>query len=176
MRWEQDQKTYRRLVFQNDMRTLSSPAEFEQYTAALLQAQGYTTRVTGRSHDGGIDVRVTKGDTRAIVQCKYYHSGHKVGVKDIREFAYVISREQVAGFFVTSSTFTKGAISEASNVPTLVLVDSHLLSVWAQRARRVRPAAPPPAVIMARKVRWPTLALFIVSDMCLIIFGIVMPK
>jgi restriction endonuclease Mrr len=50
------------------------PKEFEKLVASVYEKEGYDVRVTGRSHDGGIDVEAERssggGLDRVIIQCK----------------------------------------------------------------------------------------------------------
>jgi HJR/Mrr/RecB family endonuclease len=49
------------------------PQRFEQEVAALFKKQGHKVEWTGRSGDGGIDIRLTAEDgKRILVQCKSY--------------------------------------------------------------------------------------------------------
>lgn len=112
----------------NDMvqRVLSRPRNllaisaksFEYVTKLLLTKMGYTEiRVTGRPHDGGIDLTARgpipggfhAGDGRWIVQCKRWRD--PVGPKQIEEFLQKLRQESPAsGLFVTTSSFTKEAM------------------------------------------------------------------
>ena len=113
----------------NDMvqRVLSRPRNllaisaksFEYVTKLLLTKMGYTEiRVTGRPHDGGIDLAACgpvpggfhAGDGRWIVQCKRWSD--PIGPKQIEEFLQKLRQESPAsGLFVTTSRFTKEAMA-----------------------------------------------------------------
>ena len=74
---------------------------------------------TGRfgEPDGNVDLVLTRGSARRIVQCKRWTSAH-VGVGEIRMFLGTLSREGLggsAGVFVTLSRFSKEALSEAAD-------------------------------------------------------------
>jgi Restriction endonuclease len=47
------------------------PQRFEQEVAAFFKTQGHRVEWTGRSGDGGVDIRLTTSDgKKIIVQCK----------------------------------------------------------------------------------------------------------
>ena len=47
---------------------------FEQEVAKIFILQGYKTKVTKGSGDGGVDIIITKDDYIAIIQCKHYQN------------------------------------------------------------------------------------------------------
>ncbi len=97
-----------------------SPAAFERLIQRLLREKGFTqVEVTGRSGDGGIDGR---GIARIngilsfhiIFQCKRYKVTSKIGSKDIRDFRGAMVGRTDKGLFITTSSFTRDAINEAT--------------------------------------------------------------
>jgi len=89
-----------------------TPSEFEHLVEELLRCFGYpNTRVTGHSHDGGIDVISTRntpdGMRRVIAQCKRYRGA--VGIEIAREFFGVIASDTSIekGFLVTTGEITR---------------------------------------------------------------------
>src|ERR1700726_4245518 len=67
---------------------LLNPEEFEWLVGELFRREGWNVRETGHqeSADGNIDLVLTRGGLRRIVQCKRWNSW-LVGVEDIRGFA-----------------------------------------------------------------------------------------
>ncbi|MEQ1559769.1 MAG: restriction endonuclease [Methylotenera sp.] len=113
-----------------------SPAAFERLIQRLLREKGFTqVEVTGRSGDGGIDGR---GIARingilsfhVIFQCKRYKSTSKVGSKDIRDFRGAMVGRTDKGLFITTASFTRDAIAEATRdgAPTIDLMDGEKLA------------------------------------------------
>lgn len=101
--------------------------EFEELIGEAYRRKGYTVmeNASGGS-DGGIDLRVERGDQRLIVQCKQWRSA-RVGVTVVREMYGVMMHEHADGVvIVTSGTFTEEASSFASDKP-IELIEGHQL-------------------------------------------------
>ncbi|MFO0321676.1 MAG: restriction endonuclease [Bacteroidota bacterium] len=109
------------------------PAAFERLSQRLLRESGFfQVEVTGKAGDGGID---GKGIVRVngllsfyvIFQCKRYKGS--VTPKDVREFRGAMIGRDVKGLFITTGTFTKEAIKEATRdgAPPIDLIDGNLL-------------------------------------------------
>lgn len=85
---------------------------FELLCAKYYEATGFICRTQQSGADGGIDVRLFKGDLArpiAIVQCKAWATT-AVGVKEVRELLGVMAHERVArGIFITTGTYTRDA-------------------------------------------------------------------
>ena len=109
--------------------TLDQDTTFEHRCTALLTSRGYKVRHTGRTGDGGIDLRAEDltpltGST-VIVQCK--DQEQPIGEPKIREFYGLIEAEAVhKGIFITTSQFTESARHFAAGKRT-ELVDGNLL-------------------------------------------------
>lgn len=81
---------------------------FEDVVGSVYADLGYTTVVTNRRGDDGIDVFLRKGDETIGVQVKRYTG--TIGVALIRELAGALLFHGIAkGVFVTTSKFTAGA-------------------------------------------------------------------
>jgi restriction system protein len=113
-----------------------SPSAFERLIQRLLREKGFTqVEVTGRTGDGGIDGR---GIARIngilsfhiIFQCKRYKGTSKVGAKDIRDFRGAMVGRTDKGLFITTASFTRDAIIEATRdgAPTIDLMDGEKLA------------------------------------------------
>ncbi|WP_419798707.1 MAG: restriction endonuclease [Terasakiella sp.] len=95
-----------------------SPDSFERLTQRLLRESGFIhVEVTGRTGDGGID---GKGIARInglmsfhiAFQCKKYKGS--VGAPEIRDFRGATVGRADRGLFITTGSFTKAAIDEAT--------------------------------------------------------------
>lgn len=112
---------------------LSSDA-FERLSKRILRESGFIqVEVTGRSGDGGID---GKGIMRlsgllsfhVIFQCKKYQGS--VTASDIRDFRGAMIGRADKGLFITTGTFTRDAIREATRdgAPPIDLIDGDQLA------------------------------------------------
>jgi restriction system protein len=110
------------------------PAAFERLTKRLLRESGFVhVEVTGRSGDGGID---GKGIARlhgflsfhVIFQCKKYQGA--VTSSHIRDFRGAMVGRADKGLFITTGTFTRDALKEATRdgAPPIDLVDGDQLA------------------------------------------------
>ncbi|HEX3945154.1 MAG TPA: restriction endonuclease [Rhizomicrobium sp.] len=112
--------------------TEMDPAAFEKLIAALLGKIGYQdVLVTGRSGDGGIDVRATYAvpgvaNIQTCVQAKRQQSVGRPTVQKLR--GSITSHE--TGLLVTSGHFTAEAIEEARNPhkSPIALMNGHELA------------------------------------------------
>jgi len=113
-----------------------SPKEFEHALAFLCQRDGCaSSQVVGGAGDLGADVIAAAPDGRKIVlQAKRYGPTTKVTGPDLQKFGgtcFTVHNAQIAAV-VTTSTFTKQAISYASHAG-IRLFDEHRLAAWASR-------------------------------------------
>ncbi|MBN8569895.1 MAG: restriction endonuclease [Ignavibacteria bacterium] len=110
-----------------------SPDAFERLTQRILRESGFIqVEVTGKVGDGGIDgkgiVRVSGFlSFHVIFQCKRYKSS--VTASQIRDFRGAMQGRADKGLFVTTGTFTRDAIKEATRdgAPPIDLIDGELL-------------------------------------------------
>lgn len=116
----------------------NEPVFFEQAVLDLLIAMGYggslgrATR-TQLSNDGGIDGVIDQdalGLSRIYVQAKRYAKGHAVGRPEVQAFVGALHGAQAnQGVFLTTSSFTGGAIQYADSVQLrVVLIDGAQLT------------------------------------------------
>lgn len=93
--------------------------EFEVLVGEAFRLQGYRVAETGGGGpDGGIDLVLTKGSEKFLVQCKQWKA-YKVSVNVVRELYSVMAAKGAAGgFVVTSGRFTEDArkFAEGRNV------------------------------------------------------------
>ncbi len=113
------------------LRTIPSDA-FERLSKRVLREAGFVqVQVTGQSGDGGIDgvgiLQMALLSFPVIFQCKRYAG--TVGPGDIRDFRGAMVGRADKGLFITTGTFTKDALREATRngAPLIDLVDGYRL-------------------------------------------------
>ena len=117
----------------------AEPAFLEQVVKDLLVAMGYGKgdpgmgQVTGRSGDGGIDVKIREdalGLDEVYLQAKRYAAGNTVGENDLRNFAGAIDAAGTTkGVFVTTASFTRAAQVYVEKSPKrIILIDGEELA------------------------------------------------
>ena len=126
----------------NSIRDLSWQ-EFEHLVGEAYRRQGYVVQQTGSTGgDGGIDVVLTRGDERVLVQCKQWRT-RRVGVKPVRElFGVMTSESATRGILVTYGSFTRDARSFAEGKP-LALVEGPELWELVKSAKATRSSSEP---------------------------------
>lgn len=110
-----------------------TPAAFERLAQRLLRESGFfQVEVTGKVGDGGIDgkgiVRVSGIlSFHVIFQCKRYRGS--VTPSQIRDFRGAMQGRADKGLVITTGTFTREAIKEATRdgAPPIDLIDGELL-------------------------------------------------
>lgn len=119
-----------------DVHTIT-PEQFELLIADLLNKMGFRVEHTGKTGDGGIDIKAELSTPlvggRFIIQCKRYSEDTKVDVKDIRDLFGVIHSEMAGrGILITTSSFTSKAIDFANGKP-IELIDGEKLEKLLQQ-------------------------------------------
>lgn len=110
-----------------------TPAAFERLAQRLLRESGFfQVEVTGKAGDGGIDgkgiVRVSGLlSFHVIFQCKRYKGS--VTPSQIRDFRGAMQGRADKGLVITTGTFTREAIKEATRdgAPPIDLIDGEML-------------------------------------------------
>lgn len=110
------------------------PSAFERLAKRLLLELGFSkVTVTGGSGDGGIDAvgTVTVNSVltfKVVVQCKRYRNS--VGANDLRNFRGAMQGRTDKALFITTGSFTKGALDEATRdgVPEIDLISGEDLA------------------------------------------------
>jgi len=84
--------------------------EFEMLVGEFFRRQGFSVDETGGGGaDGGVDLVVSRGADRYLVQCKQWKA-RQVGVETIRElYGVIAARRAAGGYVVTSGVFTDEA-------------------------------------------------------------------
>lgn len=90
-----------------------NPYEFEKAIAQLFRDYGYTVHQTRKSADGGKDLVMYKGGETYFVECKKYAKSNKIGRPLIQKLVGACHPASAKPIFVTTSSFTSEAISEA---------------------------------------------------------------
>lgn len=109
---------------------------FEELIAELMASQGFEVELTQQTRDGGYDILAVQKllgqyALRFLVECKKYDSSRKVGVEVVRSFSHVLSRNGAnKGILVTTSYFTKDALSEAQHPYLLDFRDKDKVLEW----------------------------------------------
>ncbi|MDX5594563.1 restriction endonuclease [Pseudovibrio sp. SPO723] len=117
----------------------NSPAFFEKLIVDLLMAMGYggshnnAAEQLGRSGDGGVDGVNNEdrlGLDRIYVQAKRYAEGNTIGRPEIQGFVgSLVGLGATKGVFVTTSSFSKGAVEYAENLTQrVILIDGNRLA------------------------------------------------
>lgn len=117
----------------------SSPTFFEKAVLDLFLKMGYgggekqSGEVLGGVGDEGVDGLINQdalGLERIYIQAKRYQSNNAISAEAMRGFAGALSMKQASkGLFVTTSSFTKGAVLAAEKVQQrIVLVDGQRLA------------------------------------------------
>ena len=116
-----------------------TPGFFERLVVDLLLKMGYgddedrSGLVLGGSGDEGIDGVISEdklGLDMIYIQAKKWEDGNSVSRPEIQKFVGALQGKQAKkGVFITTSTFTKGAIEYASMVDTrVILIDGQKLA------------------------------------------------
>lgn len=105
---------------------------FERLAQRLLREAGFiNVRVTGKSGDGGIDgvglYRPSLVSFPIYFQCKRFRGAVTAGA--VRDFRGAMSGRGEKGLLITTGSFTKDALSEASRdgAPAIELIDGERL-------------------------------------------------
>lgn len=97
------------------------PRRFEELVAELLCRDGMEVQLTPPTKDGGVDIlafcNTQAGRHLYLVECKRYSKENPVYVSLVRSLYGVVEAERAtAGLLVTTSFFTKGALSFSESI------------------------------------------------------------
>ena len=126
--------------------------DFERQVAEVYRQRGYQVdEVGGGGADGGVDLRLRRDGTTAIVQCKRWKT-FKVGVKPVRELFGVMTAEEAdRAIFITSGVYTEEALRFAGGKP-LELVDGAQPAEMMRRFQQSLKEALEPSTLMVAAV------------------------
>lgn len=108
------------------------PLEFERLIARYFEEQGYRVEHVGTGgratrYDGGIDLKLYRGNQHVVVQCKRWNA-YQVPHTEVHQLLGVIrTAGATRGIFINSGEFTRAAIDKMQGIPEIRLVDGHEL-------------------------------------------------
>jgi len=135
----------RRTLVQNAVQSKSADAldgmswtQFEKLVGEAFRLQGYTvTESGGGGADGGVDLVLSRGGEKFLVQCKQWKA-FRVGVDVVRElYGVMAARGAAGGYVVTSGRFTDDATGFARG-RNVDLIDGSKLHGLIQQAQAAR--------------------------------------
>lgn len=114
--------------------------EVERRVADHYRAGGYavehcgTAGGQGRRFDGGVDLRLRRGDERLLVQVKHWNA-YKVAHNDVHQLLGLVANEgATGGILVSSGEFTSAARESARRLGLVRLIDGEglraMLGPW----------------------------------------------
>ena len=120
--------------------------EFELLVGEAFRLQGYrVTENGGAGPDGGVDLAMSKGNEKFLVQCKQWKA-FKVGVDVVRElYGVMAAKGATGGFVVTSGRFTDDAKSFADGRNVQLVDGPKLFAMIKQAKLSLTATAQPPA-------------------------------
>ena len=105
-----------------------TPLEFEVHCFDLLKASGWTTNLTKKTGDQGVDIIGFFGKTKAVFQCKFYSK--PVGNKAVQEISSGREHEKAdLAFVISNKGFTRAAKELASTNSVHLIHFSELTSI-----------------------------------------------
>jgi hypothetical protein len=129
--------------------------ELELLLAAYYRGQGWSVehQGTGGSRarfDGGIDLKLRRGDEYVVVECKHWNS-KQVPHNPVHQLIGIAQSERATGaIFVTSGEFTPHAIESANRAGNIQLVDGATLrEMLGPLPERMAASAAPPSTAEA---------------------------
>ncbi|MBA8886735.1 hypothetical protein FHW12_000926 [Dokdonella fugitiva] len=134
----------------NDALSRVDATRFEALIADHYRAEGWSVdrvgaEATGRKYDGGIDLKLRRGDAYVVVQCKRW-TAKQVPHNDVHELIGVMLTEHATGaVLVTCGEFTHAALVAASRQPSVQLVDGEMVRRWIDLAALEAEAAREPS-------------------------------
>jgi restriction system protein len=120
--------------------------EFEALVGEAFRQKGFeVTETGGGGADGGVDLVLTTGRERYLVQCKQWRST-KVPVSTVRELYGVMQAQGAVGaFVVTSGVFTDDAAEFARGRNIELVEGQTLFNLVRESSQRSRAVTPVPA-------------------------------
>jgi restriction system protein len=117
--------------------------EFEALVGEAFRQKGFeVTETGGGGADGGVDLVLTTGRERYLVQCKQWRST-KVPVSTVRELYGVMQAQGAVGaFIVTSGMFTDDAAEFARGRNIELVEGETLFKLVRESSQRVQAASP----------------------------------
>lgn len=119
--------------------------QLELLLAAYYRSEGYDvehvgTGATGAKTDGGIDLKLRRGEQFVIVQCKHWNA-MKVPHNDVHQLlGLMVNHGATGAILATSGEFTKAAIEAAQKLGHVQLIDGDELRMMLGPIREPAPA------------------------------------
>lgn len=101
-----------------------TPHDFERVVGDYFRDCGYVVHQTKRTNDGGKDLVMYKGGVTYYVECKKYAKSNTVSRPLIQKLVGACYPANAKGIFVTTSSYTQGAINEAKR-SNIELIDGN---------------------------------------------------
>ncbi|MBA8884420.1 restriction endonuclease [Dokdonella fugitiva] len=143
----------------NDALSRVDATRFEALIADHYRAEGWAVdyvgaAATGSGTDGGIDLKLRRGDAYVVVQCKRWEA-LQVTHNPVHELIGVMITQRATGaVVVTSGEFTRAAIEAARQEPRIQLVDGATVREWIDVAALEAEAGQPPPPAIAATGDW----------------------
>jgi hypothetical protein len=143
----------------NDALSRVDATRFEALIADHYRAEGWSVDhvgagATGKKYDGGIDLKLRRGDAYVVVQCKRW-TAKQVPHNDVHQLIGVMITERATGaVLVTCGEFTQAAVVAASRHPSVELVDGERVRQWIDLAALEAEAARQPSGASAGSADW----------------------
>lgn len=117
--------------------------EFELLVGEGFRRRGFAVLESGGGGaDGGVDLRLARGNERFVVQCKHWRA-FKVGVEVVRQLYGVMAATGAAGGFVVSSGRFTDEASRFASGRNVELIDGPKLQALLREARMPAAASEP---------------------------------
>lgn len=115
--------------------------EFEMLIGEAFRRRGsQVVERGGRGADGGVDLVLTKGGERHVVQCKHWRAT-SVPVSVVRElFGAMATEGAVSGFVVTAGKFTRDARDFAKGRNVELIGGATLMALLQEARETIQPA------------------------------------
>lgn len=110
--------------------------EFEEFIAEILSDLGYTSKLTRKSGDFGVDLIVHKNGESFIVQTKRY--SQKVSVSAIQEITAAQNFYGIYNACVITNNYFTGPATKLANANNIRLIDRDELSKLIVEAKNIR--------------------------------------
>ena len=106
--------------------------DFEFEVAILFAQMGYNAWATGRTGDGGVDVRALRGNEKVVIQCKHWKR-QNVGVEIVQAIHTTKEKENASlAVIVTSSNLEPVAYREARRCGVEVIEGCKLVELFTE--------------------------------------------
>jgi restriction system protein len=113
--------------------------EFERLVAEGFRHRGYAVSETGGGGGRAVDMVLTRGQDRFLVDCKPWRAS-AVGVAPVREMQGLLrAREVAGGFIVSSGVFTPEAQTLAQGHPIQLIDGTMLRDLLHSREEKTQP-------------------------------------